>query len=85
MSKHNSLEAIRRANAKESYEWLAANSSDHFEAVNEAVEQGVSPDDIYWTVYRDTFRHELAHRCKLAARHAVGLQVSTLERYGLKE
>lgn len=71
MTKPDPLEALKRANAKESYDWLAANSPDHFDAVTVAVEQGVAPDDIYRTVFRDTFRHEIAHRCRLAARWMV--------------
>lgn len=66
------LESLRRANAKESYHWLEANAPDHFDAVTQAVGQGVTPDEIYRTVLRDTFRQELAHRCRLAARWLTG-------------
>lgn len=69
LTKTDPLEGLLRANAKESYRWLEVNSPDHFDAVAVAVEQGVTPDDIYRAVFRDTFRHEIAHRCRLAARH----------------
>lgn len=62
------LEALRQANAKESYEWLGINSQDHLEAVQQAVNGGATPDQIYRFMLRDTFRHEIAHRCRLAAR-----------------
>lgn len=70
------LEALRQANAKESYEWLGANSPDHLEAVIYAVEHGITPDGVYRAVLKDTFRHELAHRCRLAARWIVGQAVA---------
>lgn len=63
------LKPLFDANAKESYGWLAVNSPDHFEAVEELIGKGITPDEIYHCVYRDTFRHELAHRCRLAARY----------------
>lgn len=61
--------AIRNANAKESYDWLSQASPVHLDAVEVAIEAGMSPDDIYRLVHRDTFRHEIAHRCRLAARY----------------
>lgn len=71
MPQSDPLEALKRANAKESYEWLSQNAPDHFDAVTQAVGLGVGPDEIYRAVYRDTFRHEIAHRCRLAARWLV--------------
>jgi hypothetical protein len=69
ISQTDILKPLLDANAKDSDSWLAVNSPDHYEAVQKLVALGVKPDAIYHCVYRDTFRHELAHRCRLAARY----------------
>lgn len=68
------LALLSRANAMEAYDWLLAHSPAHFDAVEHAVNSGSTPDEIYRFMLRDTFRQELAHRCRLAARWLAELQ-----------
>jgi hypothetical protein len=68
LTKKDPFEGLSRANAMEAYDWLVAHSPAHFDAVQQAVEGGSTPDEIYRFMLRDTFRPEIAHRCRLAAR-----------------
>lgn len=68
MTKKDPFEGLAKANAMEAYDWLVAHSPAHFDAVQAAVNEGATPDEIYRYMLRDTFRQEIAHRCRLAAR-----------------
>ena len=68
-SRDEAITGLHNANGEESYEWLARDSPVHLDAVETAVQAGLSPDEIWRIMYRDTGRQEIAHRCRLAARY----------------
>jgi hypothetical protein len=76
MTKKPTFNALKRANAQESYEWLSGTSSVHLEAVQEAISEGATPDEVYRFMLADTQRPEIAHRCRLAARWMVEVEAA---------
>ena len=72
---------------KESYEWLAAQHPNILDAIEAEVAAGRAPQDVRLFVLRQTGRIEIAMRCEQAARYVAsqGVEVSMLEKYGVRE
>lgn len=61
---------------QDAYEWLIDNNKEDFlNGVENAVDQGFTPDEIYRHILREAGLHriELAKRCQNAARHVMSL------------
>lgn len=73
---------------KDSYLWLQDKYPDLAEAIEADTRAGVKPEELKRLVMRQRDNRKLALLCEAAARHiwAQGVgEVSTLEKYGLKE
>jgi hypothetical protein len=63
------VDKLGQALDKVSYEWLAEESPELVEAIEEEVARGITPAQIKWFVLRHTQRPALASRCEQAARY----------------
>lgn len=70
------MDKLGQALDKASYEWLAEESPELVEAIEEEVAQGTTSAQIKWFVLRHTQRPALASRCEQAARYLVQAQVN---------
>lgn len=61
---------------QEAYDWLLQYQEDILGAVETAIDQGFTPDEIYqhWLREAGWHRIELAKRCKNAAKHILRLK-----------
>lgn len=70
---------------KKSYLWLEESDPELLQAIETDLKEGATPDRLYHLILRERDSRKLALCVRAAARHIASQQVSTLERYGLKE
>lgn len=68
---NNPMQALERALDQESLTWLLTQHPNIAEAIENAVCNGATPEDIKRAVIRHTQRDDLARRCEQAARALV--------------
>lgn len=66
---------LAMANQSEAYSWLEMHAPDYLTALEQAVEQGATPEEVYRFMLTDAgiHRQEIAKRLQLAAGHVLRL------------
>ena len=66
------MQALDRALEAESLQWMLTQHPEIVDAIQDALDDGATPEDIRWRVIRLTDRAEIAKRCQLVARALAG-------------